>query len=406
MKILHVLETSIPNTVGYTVRADAIITHQKRLGLEPVVITSPFFATKDPSVKVEEIEGTRYYRTNDIPVPASAPNKLLSYLVRLRLLGRYRKAILDVVERERPQIIHAHSSYTNAYGALPASRRHGLPLIYEVRTLWGESAVIESGWRSGSLKHRMLWRLELGAMKRADVVAPIARGIRDELVQRGVPAEKMHIMPNGVDTAKFVPQPRNEALARSVGLEGRFVVGFIGSILRLEGLATLLEAMAICQRSSDRVALAIVGDGPERAALQARCAELKLDNVVFPGRVPHSEVAYWYSIMDVMVYPRIRAVINERVTPLKPLEAMAQGKVCIGSDVGGIQELIEDGRTGVIFRSEDPRNLADAILGLMADPARMNALREAALAYVRSERDWQAIGRRYLAMYEGLVAAR
>lgn len=403
MKILHVLETSIPNTVGYTVRANEIITHQRRMGLDPVVITSPFFVTRDKHVALEEFEGTRYYRTNHIPLPASARSKWMSYIVRMQLLRRYRRAIMEVALKERPDIIHAHSSYTNAYGAMPAARKLGLPLVYEVRTLWGESAVVENGWRRNSLKHRLLWRLELGAMRRVDIVAPIARGIRDELVHRGIPPEKMRIVPNGVDTARFTPQPRNDALAQSRGLEGRFVVGFVGSILRLEGLSTLLDAFAICQAQRGSLALVIVGDGPERAALEAQAASLGLVNVVFAGRVPHGEVASWYSIMDVLVYPRIRAVINERVTPLKPLEAMAQGKVCIGSDVGGITELIEHDRTGVIFRSEDPQSLAGAILGLMDDPARQARLRAAALEYVRTEREWSTLVRRYGELYDELT---
>jgi len=403
MKILHVLETSIPNTVGYTIRAREIVTHQRRMGLDPVVVTSPLFATQEKGVALQEIEGIRYYRTNHIPVPASARSKWLSYKIRLQMLSRYRRAILEIASREQPDIIHAHSSYTNAYGALPAARRLGVPLVYEVRTLWGESAVVESGWRSGSLKHRFLWRLELGAMRRADRVVPIARGIRDELVSKGIDAQKMHIVPNGVDISRFVPRPRDEELARSVGLSGRFVVGFIGSVLRLEGLATLLDAYALCQSQGGAApALVIVGDGAERAALETQAARLGV-KVVFTGRVPHDSVASWYSIMDVLVYPRIRALINERVTPLKPLEAMAQGKVCIGSDVGGIMELIEHDKTGVIFRSEDPQSLASAILSLRDDPARMAQLREGALEFVKRERDWAIVVRRYGDLYHELL---
>jgi len=404
MKILHVLETSVPNTVGYTIRAREIVTHQRRMGLDPVVITSPLFATQNTNISLEDIEGIRYYRTNHIPVPAQARSKWVSYRIRLQMLSRYRRAVLDIACREKPDVIHAHSSYTNAYGALPAARRLGVPLVYEVRTLWGESAVVENGWRRGSLKHRILWGLELGAMRRATAVVPIARGIRDELVARGINPKKMHIVPNGVDRSRFVARMRDEALAASLGLSGRFVIGFIGSVLRLEGLATLLDACALCRNAPDAPALVIVGDGPERPALQSQAHRLGLE-VVFAGRVPHEAVGSWYSIMDLLVYPRIRAVINERVTPLKPLEAMAQGKVCIGSDVGGLTELIEHDRTGVIVRSEDPESLATAIRALQNDPARMARLRENALAFVKRERDWSIIVRRYGDLYAQLVGA-
>src|SRR3954469_2268307 len=205
MKVLHVLETSLPHTVGYTVRARTIVDYQRRLGLEPVVVTSPLFRAKQPPAEVEEYEGVRYYRTNHIRPPNSARSKLGSYAVRIAMAIRYRKAVLEVARRERPDVLHAHSSYANAYAALPAARELGLPLVYEVRTLWGEAAVVEDGWRPESWKYRLVWRLELEAMRRADLVVPISRGIRDELVRRGISASKMHVVPNGVDSARFVP---------------------------------------------------------------------------------------------------------------------------------------------------------------------------------------------------------
>jgi glycogen synthase len=403
MKVLHVLESSIPDTGGYTIRARAIVEQQRHLGLEPVIVTSPLFPTKDPALTLEHFDGVRYYRTNYIPAPASARLKLGSYAIRLMMLSRYRRAVSEIARKEQPDILHAHSSYTNAYAALPAARRFGLPLVYEVRTLWGESAVVEDGLRPDSWKHRLVWHFELGAMRRADLVVPIARGIREELIRRGVPPSKLEVVPNGVDCARLIPSSRDEARASAAGLSGSFVIGFIGSIRRLEGLSTLLEAYTICRSQRSNVGLVIVGDGPERRVLEARAARLDLSGVLFTGNVPHAEVPSWYSIMDVLVYPRMRAVINERVTPLKPLEAMALGKVCIGSDVGGLMELIRHDDTGVIFRSDDPGNLASALLALMDDPACMERLSRSAIEFVRAERDWSAIVPRYAELYERLI---
>lgn len=403
MKILHILETSIPDMAGYTIRARAIVEQQQRLGLEPVVVTSPLFPARGPTVGIEYYDGVRHYRTNNIPAPASANSKWSSYAIRAMMLARYQLAILQIARSERPDILHAHSSYTNAYAALPAKRWLGLPLIYEVRTLWGESAVIEDGLRRGSLKHRLLWRLELGAMRRADLVAPIAQGIQDELIRRGVPSEKLQIIPNGVDCSRFTPTPRDEERARLIGLAGCFIIGFIGSIRRLEGLSTLLEAYNICRAQRSKIGLLIVGDGPDRKALEAKAIQLGLSDVVFTGNVPHAEVLSWYSIMDLVIYPRIRATINERVTPLKPLEVMALGKVCLGSDVGGLIELIRDGETGVIFRSEDSTDLANKIMALIDDPCWVQRLGQKALEFVRREREWNAIVKRYCDLYNRLI---
>lgn len=406
MKVLHVLESSIPDTGGYTIRAHAIVDYQRRLGLEPVVVTSPLFPARDSVVTLEHYDGVPHYRTNRIPAPASTRSKLQSYGVRAMMLTRYRRAVLEIARRERPDVLHAHSSYTNAYAALLAARRLGLPLLYEVRTLWGESAVVEDGLRPDSWKHQFIWHLELGAMRRAGLVVPICRGIREELIRRGIPPGKLEVVPNGVDSSRFTPGLRDAARARSMGLDGCFVIGFVGSIRRLEGLATLLAAYGICRSQRSRIGLVIVGDGPERKALEAQALRLGLPGVLFTGNVPHAEVSAWYSVMDILVYPRIKAVINERVTPLKPLEAMALGKVCLGSDVGGLIELIRDGETGVVFRSGDPGNLAAAVLALMDDRTRLERLGRAALEFVRRERDWSAIVPRYRDLYARLVRLR
>ncbi len=294
MKVLHVLESSVPDVGGYTIRARAIIDFQRRTGLQPVVVTGPLFPSKDPAVRVDHFDGVAYHRTNYIPAPASANSKLASYVVRALMLRRYRAAVMELARRERPDIIHAHSSYTNPHAALPAARSLGVPLVYEVRTLWGESAVVEDGLRPDSWKHRLVWRFELAAMRNADLVVPIAKGIRDELMRRGIAGEKLEIVPNGVDSARFVPGPKDEARARAAGLSGCFVVGFIGSIRRLEGLATLLEALRICQAGHAKIALVVVGDGPERVSLERQAAQMGLANVTFTGNVAHTEVASWY----------------------------------------------------------------------------------------------------------------
>jgi PEP-CTERM/exosortase A-associated glycosyltransferase len=406
MKVLHLLETSTPHIVGYTIRARSIIENQRRIGLDPVVVTSPFFPAKEPIAAVETIDGTRYYRTNDIPAPQAGQSGLASYATRLRMIARYRQAVLAIAEREQPNVIHAHSSYANAFAGMPARARLGVPLVYEVRTLWGESAVIEKGLRPDSWKHRLVWKLELSAMQRADLVIPIAQGIREELIRRGIPTTKLDIVPNGVDLSRFQPVSRDEGRAAAIGMANSFVIGFVGSILRLEGLPTLLEAYNICKSRRRDLGLVIVGDGPERPELEQHARRLGLRDVHFTGRVPFDEVSSWYSIMNVLVYPRIRAVINERVTPLKPLEAMALGKVCVGSDVGGIVELIRHDDTGVIFRSEDPSDLAMALLQLADDPTKMTRLQQNAYRLIKNERDWSTIVGKYRDIYSRALSGR
>lgn len=402
LKVLHVLEKSLPDTGGYTIRARAIIENQIKLGMEVVVVTSPLMPPEMVKGEVETLFGVKHYRTNHIPVPDSARTRIGRYVTRALMLYRYRKALTKIVTAEKPDVIHAHSSYLNALAAVPASRTFGLPLVYEVRTLWGESAVIEDGLKVDSWRYRMVWRLELSAMRNATAVVPIAVGIRDELARKGVPLSKMTVVGNGVDSSKFVARPRDAALATKHGLDGKFVVGFIGTMRRLEGLSTLVQAFAAARARRQEIALVLVGDGPDKPDLEALAKKLGVQDIQFTGTVPHDQVAAWYSVMDVLVYPRIRATINERVTPLKPLEAMALGKACVASDVGGLTELVSDGETGVIFEAGNHEKLAQALEGLMDDRARLARLARQGTEFVHRERDWSAIIPRTRDLYERL----
>jgi PEP-CTERM/exosortase A-associated glycosyltransferase len=406
MKVVHVLETSAPELVGYTIRGRYIVNHQRRLGFDPVVVTSPFFPLATGR-QTDVIDGIRYERSNHIPRPRKSQGKVLAYWTRLNMVRRYRRFVAEVAKRERPAIIHAHSSYTNGLAAKYASQHLGLPFVYELRTLWGESAVVEDGWDPKSLRYKMVWKLELGVMRKANIVVAISKGIRDAIVERGIDPEKVMIVPNGVDTAVFAPRPTDQALARELGLDGCFVFGFIGSLRRLEGLDLLIEAFREVHRREPRARLLIVGEGPERPRLAQLAADAGLSGIVrLTGLVPHDEILRYYSIMDVLAYPRIDARINQTVTPLKPLEAMAMGKICLASDVGGLRELVQDGVTGVLFPPGDLAALTETVVRLVNDHDLRDRLSAQAQAMVRKEREWSAIAARYTEVYRRAGAAQ
>jgi PEP-CTERM/exosortase A-associated glycosyltransferase len=369
------------------------------LGFNPLVVTSPFFRGADGQ-RTDDIDGVRYFRSNHIARPDRTRGRLAAYWTRMNMVRRYRKFVADVARRERPDIIHAHSSYTNGIAARYASERLGIPFIYELRTLWGERAVVEEGWSPTSIRYRTVWHLELGVMRRANVVVPISRGIRDAIIERGIAPETIVIVPNGVDTAVFVPRPADVSLVQTLDLAGCLVVGFIGSLGRLEGIALLIEAFKEVHRREPRARLVIVGDGPERDRLAASAAAAGLSGVVrLTGLVPHDQILRYYSVMDVLVYPRIDARINQTVTPLKPLEAMAMGKVCLASDVGGLKELVDDGVTGLLFARDDVRDLTEKILLLASDPDLRDRLSEQAQVVVRRDREWSVLVSRYADIY-------
>ena len=394
-KVLHVLDTSVPNLSGYAVRSRYLMTFQRRGGWHPVAVTSDRHrADRDR----EEFDGITYYRSrlNSAP-PRSALGR------DLRLMRQLRRDIVRIAKEESVDVIHAHSPVLCGLPAWSAARRLGRPFVYEVRALWEDAAVDQEKTTERGLRYALTRMLETFILRRADRIVAICEGLKEDIIRRGIPARKLVVVPNGVDTVSFTPRPSDAALRQRYDLTGKKVLGFIGSFFQFEGITTLLDAVPLMAARDPSVRVLIVGGGQEEAALRRAVEERGLaGTVLFTGRVPHGEVNAYYSIMDALVYPRISKRITELVTPLKPLEAMAMGKLVIASDVGGLRELVADGKTGLLFRTGDVRGLADTCLRALADPQRAEALGRAARAYVERERDWSRICAAHQDLYEGL----
>jgi PEP-CTERM/exosortase A-associated glycosyltransferase len=285
------------------------------------------------------------------------------------------------------------------------ARRRGLPLVYEIRAFWEDAAVGNGTGVEGSSRYRVTRALESWACARADAVAVICEGLRGDLIERGIGADKIIVSPNGVDLTLFgQPAPRDEALAVEWDLAGAEVIGFIGSFYDYEGLDDLITAMPRLVAARPHARLLLVGGGPMEAALRAQAGRSPVaDAIRFVGRVPHREVERYYGLVDVLAYPRKKMRLTDLVTPLKPLEAMAQGRLVAASDVGGHRELIRDGVTGTLFPPDDPAALADALAGLLADRSIWDARRAAGRAFVEKERDWASNIRRYEPVYHRLL---
>jgi PEP-CTERM/exosortase A-associated glycosyltransferase len=399
MRILHVLDHSIPLHSGYTFRTLAILREQRALGWETVHVTSPKHS--EHRALEEDVEGWHFYRT--APVPASLSR--IPIARELYLMARMSRRIEDIVRQKRPDVIHAHSPVLNAIPALRAGKRFGIPVVYEVRAFWEDAAVDHGTAREGGLRYRLSRALETYALQRADAVTTICEGLRSEIVARGIQQNKVTVIPNAVDIEKFtVGHEPDEVLKAQLELSGCVVLGFIGSFYAYEGLALLVEALPKMLVVDHRVRVLLVGGGPQDSNLKQLVASLGLgDRVVFTGRVPHEEVQRYYDLIDVLVYPRLSMRLTELVTPLKPLEAMAQGRVLAASDVGGHRELIRNGETGVLFKSGDVEALATQVLELLSDQPRWPLLRAAARRFVETERSWAASIGRYRAVYQRLT---
>ena len=401
MRVVHILDHSIPLQSGYAIRTLAILKEQRALGWETFHLTGP---KQGPAAATEEhVNGWHFYRT---PPPGGILEGVPG-LSELELMGEITYRIEQIVKRVRPHLLHAHSPVLIAIPALRAGRRLGIPVVYEVRALW-EDAAVGRGTREGDLRCRLRRGLETWALRRADAITTICEGLRGDIVARGIPAEKVMVVSNGVDIDAFsagrAPDP---VLKQKLGLDDVPVLGFIGSFVAFEGLGVLLRALRMLLAQGERVRVLLVGSGCQEAELKRLAAELGIENqVVFAGRVPHDEVQRYYDLIDVMVYPRLSMRLTELVTPLKPLEAMAQGRLLVASDVGGHRELIRHGETGTLFKPGDPEALSAAVRALLREPARWPGLKAAARRYVETERNWKASVARYEDVYARAMQPR
>jgi PEP-CTERM/exosortase A-associated glycosyltransferase len=402
MRILHVLDHSLPLHSGYAFRSAAILREQRRQGLETLQLTTP--RQHRGSATEEDVGDLHFLRT---PLATRSVDRLP--VVRyVREMAATRRRIAALVEQAAPDVIQAHSPVLNAIPAMRAARRSGIPFVYEVRTLWEESGVSRGATSAGSARYRASRALETWILRRADHVTTICEGLRSEIVARGVPGERVTVIPNAVDTESFAfgatPDP---ALRAKLGLTGRRVLGFAGSFSAYEGLDVLLDAVArLAPRRSD-LAVLLLGGGAQETALRERAAAPDLaGRVVFTGRVPHAEVQRYYDLVDVLVYPRRSIRLTELVTPLKPLEAMARGRILIASDVGGHRELVRHGETGFLCRAGDPDALARAIESVLDAEASWPRIARQARAFVETERTWASSVRRYRDVYASLGARR
>ena len=396
LRILHVLDHSVPLHSGYTFRTLSILREQRKLGWETFHLTSLKQINCD--VLEEDIDGWHFYRT---PV---APVSQLPGLSQIALMRQLERRLQQMAEQLRPNIIHAHSPLLNALPALLVGKRLNIPVVYEVRAFWEDAAVDHGTTVEGSLRFRLTHWLETRTLKRADHVFTICEGLRSDIVGRGIPAARVTVIPNAVDIESFEPggQP-DAALKAQLGLEGASVIGFIGSFYAYEGLDLLLDALPgiLLQRPEVRVLL--VGGGPQDAALKDQAQRLGVaDKVVFTGRVPHEQVQRYYDLVDVLAYPRHPMRLTELVTPLKPLEAMAQGRLLLASDVGGHKELIRHGETGMLFKAGSADALTQTVVDLLAAKDRWPVMRVAGRRFVEEERNWTVSVANYCSVYTGL----
>ena len=396
-RILHIVKESLPYFQrGYTLRSQATFIAQRMAGYEPIVVTSLGFPRDQgyPDFpKVELIEGIPHYRLDLGPDyrTAEIPEDLV--LSDQAMLTRM------LADDLRPALVQAGSGYRGyetALVALSVARALGVPFIYEVRSF------LEQTWtgeidrsEQGEYYHRRR-NQETRCMLEADLVYTISDAMRDEITSRGVPADKVYVVPNVVDTQRFKPRPANMELKKALGLDGLFVLGYISNLGKREGIDNLIRAVKILREHHPGVGGLVVGDGPERDALTELVASLDLEGcVTITGHVDNSKIEDYYSIIDLFVIPRIDDLASRYVVPLKPLEAMAMQRPIVAADLPALRELLGNGERGLLFPPGDPRALAEVASRMIAQESERAKMAASAYTWVQSERTIETNAQRY-----------
>lgn len=402
-RVLHILDHSLPLHSGYCFRTRAIMKAQIGHGLTVAGVTGVRQNQHGYRAEhgLEQAEGLDFFRTMEA---AQGPTPVKEWREVAVLADR----IDAVIAEWRPDMLHAHSPALNGLAALRAAQRNDIPLLYEIRAFWEDAAVGNGTGKETSARYWLTRQLENHVISGANALAVICEGLKNDLISRGVAPEKITVSPNGVDLDLFgtIPEP-DEKLAEKLGIVGRLTLGFIGSFYDYEGLDDLVAALPMIQQTYPDIHLLLVGGGPREKILQDQVRRLRIEQAVtFAGRVPHEEVERYYSLMDVMVYPRKSMRLTDLVTPLKPLEAMAQGRLVAASDVGGHKELISDGETGFLFPAGNPEKIAQKLADLIKKKDAWPQVIETAQKFVASDRNWSSNILRYNPVYQRLIAEK
>ena len=442
MKILHVLANSPPDVNGYAVRTHGLMKAYSELpNIEVVGLTSPWYPDRESLIETLEIDEITYHRClhparmKDIRgvgmkwTASRGRNKIAgsegfakkttwkkilqlaskplrpgwSWIEERIIFKHFTKRIVEVAQSENADVIHAHVPYRVGIPAMRAARKLGLRFVYEMRGMWEESAVASGRWKTGGLAYRRFRRMETKVLRKADSVICISETLRQEALSRGVSKDKISVVPNAVD---IVTQQKESELLHEMKdkLQGKLVVGYIGSLRGLEGVDLTAKAVSILKEQGVDVHFFVLSSESGQNELRDYCNLLGItDQSHIAGPVPHDQVAPFYDLIDVFVVSRPDTRVARLVTPLKPFEAMRSGRAVVMSNLPALAEIVEDGKTGCLYSAGDEQELSQVIRNLLENNTKRIELGSNARSWIREQRTWCAVVSKMPSEYEKLV---
>jgi glycosyltransferase involved in cell wall biosynthesis len=314
----------------------------------------------------------------------------VSFMVASTIASLWVKKV-DVVLGTSPQFFTVCAAYV--VGLLKR-----IPWIFELRDIWPES-IKAVGSMGDGLLYRMLERLELFLYKKANRIIALTQSFKKELIARGVDADKIDIVTNGVDLSLFKPRSKDGVLLKKLGLENQFIAGYIGTIGMAHGLETIIEAAEIVQNThypeNHNIKILILGDGARKEALKQLAKDKKLENLIFIDTVSKSEVADYWSLLDISIIHLKKDPLFEKVIPSKLFECMAMGIPVLHGVLGESAEIVSRLGVGKTITPDNSQVLAQELLNLSKDTQELEQMRDAGLKAAKSF-DRRALGERML----------
>lgn len=394
-RLLYLLNYTLPQVSnGYATRAQGMALGMKECGIDVICMSRPGFPLDlkppVPFTASDTVEGIEYLHEPE-PILLGTSN-----------LSAYLRGAADVIEKRlldvKPQVVMAASNHNNALPGLIAARRLGIPFWYEVRGFWEITRLSRDPEIEQTFNYQLQRAFEILVARNSDLVFTLTQPMHEELVARGVAENRVHLVPNSCDPARFTPRPYHHALATVLGLpQGVPVIGYVGSFAPYEGLEDLALACGELRKQGYVFRLLLVGGetgsssekGPVTLEIERIAEESGLaDWLIMTGRVPHDLVEAHYSLIDIAPFPRRSQPVTEMVSPLKPLEALAMGKAVMVSSLRALNEMIEHEKTGLIFEKGNIEALWQMLGRLLRDPCLRQRLGAAGRDWVVENRTW------------------
>ena len=409
IKVLHIIPKPPYINSGSGIRSKNILNHQKKFA-NPVAIVSPMFNPKlFPSRNPIVIDGIKYYHFLEkrIFVKKLYDLRITRTLTTFLHRKEFAKYIYEIAKKEKPNIIHSASPYTNGLPALSVAKRLNIPFVYEIRGLSDYIIEYPSKVNRNDIRIAYRKRLENHVLRAANSIITLSRVSKEDTCNRGINANKIFIVPNGLDS-EFLNYSKihtSNLTIQDKMIHNKIKIGFIGSLKAVEDVITLIDAVAILKKQLiDNIVLIIIGEGPMFKYFSNHAKNIGIKEMVrFNGKVPHSEIKKYYSMLDIFVIPRIKNKMTETISPLKIIEAMSLGVPVIGSDVGGINEIITDGVNGFLFEAQNPEDLAKILKKLIHSKNLRKKVSDRAKIWVLKNRKWENLIEIYREVYQNLL---